>query len=253
MAVEVFLWWTKGQVLSLSRKCHRGFIKQIQHLSAFPTAVSVPLSIPWDTSLQPSVTHFSLVRSARSELRNELWVEELWDGLGWSSPGSALKSLNVFLPPQKYTRLGISFCLLNNQILWLHFIQVAVIDIKMSLHYRSRLQTNLSSAVPGSSNGLTASGSNSDSRGAPQTAGRTEGDFKNRLNELVVKQCCAENPENGFLLYVTAVFREVGLCVYSSRENWNSCLHFQSQLPTELEQFFQEHQSELWPVVTVTA
>jgi len=33
---------------------------------------------------------------------------------------------------------------------------VAVMDVKMSLHYRSRLYVNLSSVVRGSGNGLTA-------------------------------------------------------------------------------------------------
>jgi len=46
MAVEVFFRLTKGQVLSLSKKCHSSFIKQTWHLSAFPTAVSMPLSLP---------------------------------------------------------------------------------------------------------------------------------------------------------------------------------------------------------------
>lgn len=61
--------------------------------------------------------------------------------------------------------------------------------------------------------------SSSSGRGEPETAGRAEVGFKNRLKELVGKQCCGEEPGNVFLLYVTAVFREVGLRVCSSCEN----------------------------------
>lgn len=91
----------------------------------------------------------------------------------------------------------------------------------MSLHYRFRLYMTLSGVVQGSGNRLTA-GSSSGGREEPETAGRTEADFKNRLKELVGKQRCGEELKNVFLLYVTAVFREVGLCICSSCENGNS-------------------------------